>query len=226
MARRSALSGLGRGPGERSLHDFGDLVLLPGLVDSHVHINDPGRDWEGFDTATRAAASGGVTTLVDMPLNCVPETVTVEALEAKRRRQAASVGRLGCMGRVVRGNAESITALGEAGVAGIQMLHDRLRESTGFAWVDENDMRGLSQKLRGTGLPLLAHAEVAGPIEEATESARSNGADWQKYSTYLASRPDAAEVDAIGLLIRLAEEYQTPIHVVHLSSAKALPISG
>ncbi len=87
-------------------HDFGDLLLLPGLVDSHVHINDPGRDWEGFDTATRAAAAGGVTTLVDMPLNCVPETVSVEALEAKR---AAARGNAwvdwAAWGGVVRGNA-------------------------------------------------------------------------------------------------------------------------
>ena len=206
------------------LHDFGDLLLLPGLVDSHVHINDPGRDWEGFDTATRAAASGGVTTLVDMPLNCVPETVTVDALEAKRR---AASGRTwvdwAAWGGVVKGNADAVPALAKAGVAGFKcfMIHSGI---DGFAWVNESDLRTALAKLRGTKLPLLVHAEVAGPVEAATAAVNRDGANWQRYATYLASRPDAAEIDAIKLLIRLAQEYQTAIHIVHLSSAKALPI--
>src|SRR5580692_5332404 len=104
-------------PTAAALHDFGDLVLLPGLVDSHVHINEPGRtEWEGFATATRAAAAGGVTTLVDMPLNCIPETVSVRALEAKRE---AARGRAfvdwAAWGGVVRGNAEDLTPMVEAG---------------------------------------------------------------------------------------------------------------
>src|SRR5579862_2685800 len=98
--------------GVEKLHDVGDLIVLPGLVDSHVHINDPGRDWEGFDTATRAAAAGGVTTLVDMPLNCLPETVNVEALESKR---TAAKGKAWvdwfAWGGVVRGNAEQLPGL-------------------------------------------------------------------------------------------------------------------
>jgi allantoinase len=207
------------------LHDFGDAVLLPGLVDSHVHINDPGRtEWEGFWTATRAACSGGVTTLVDMPLNCVPETTDTEALEGKR---AAARGQArvdwAAWGGVVRGNSESLSALAAAGIPGFKcfLIHSGI---DGFAWVDEAELRLALARLRGTGLPLLAHAEVAGPVSAASEALNAAGADWRRYSTYLASRPDAAEVEAIGLLIRLAKEFQTPIHIVHLSSAHVLPL--
>jgi len=210
-------------PHAAKLNDFGDLLLLPGLVDSHVHINDPGRDWEGFSTATRAAAAGGFTTLVDMPLNCVPETITVEALEAKRR---AACGMTwvdwAAWGGVVHGNTDALPVLARAGVPGFKcfMIHSGI---DGFAWVDESDLRLTLDKLRGTRLPLLVHAEVAGPIEAATAALNKAGANWRKYSTHLASRPDDAEIDAIKLLIRLAREYRTPIHVVHLSSARALP---
>ncbi|MGD0734602.1 MAG: allantoinase AllB [Terracidiphilus sp.] len=207
------------------LQDFGDHVLLPGLVDSHVHINEPGRtEWEGFWTATRAAASGGVTTLVDMPLNCIPETVNVDSLEAKR---AAALGKTwvdwAAWGGVVPGNSEAIHSLVDAGVPGFKcfLIHSGI---DGFACVNEDDLRLALRKLRGTGLPLLAHAEIAGPVEAATAALNANGADWRKYSTYLASRPDAAEVEAIALLIRLAEEFQTHIHIVHLASAQALPL--
>ena len=211
-------------PAAEELHDFCDSVLLPGLVDTHVHINDPGRDWEGFATATRAAAAGGVTTLVDMPLNCMPETISVEALEAKR---AAAQGNTwvdwAAWGGVVRGNAEALKPLAAAGVPGFKcfLVHSGI---DGFAWVDEADLRHALDQLRGTGLPLLAHAEVTGPVNTATEALNASQADWRKYATYLASRPDAAEVEAIALLIRLADEFQTPIHIVHLSSAKALPL--
>jgi allantoinase len=207
------------------LFDFGDSVMLPGLVDSHVHINEPGRtEWEGFETATQAAAAGGVTTLVDMPLNCVPETIDVEALEAKR---TAAHGKAwvdwAAWGGVVRGNAESLPPLALAGVPGFKcfLIHSGI---DGFAWVDETDLRAALKKLRGTGLPLLAHAEVAAPVDAATLALNVNGANWHEYSTFLASRPDAAEIDAIALLIRLAEEFQTPVHIVHLSSARALPL--
>src|SRR5579863_6482143 len=127
--------------GAGQCHDFEDLVLLPGLVDSHVHINDPGRDWEGFNTATRAAAAGGVTTLVDMPLNCVPETSNVAALEAKR---TAARGKAwvdwAAWGGVVRWNAAELPALVESGVRGFKcfMIHSGI---DGFAWVDESDLR-------------------------------------------------------------------------------------
>ncbi len=213
------------GAGPIDLIDFGDRVLLPGLVDTHVHINDPGRsEWEGFETATKAAAAGGVTTLVDMPLNCVPETTDVQALEAKR---TAAKGRAwvdwAAWGGVVPGNADSIEPLARAGVPGFKcfLIHSGI---DGFAWVDEAGLRLALARLRGTGLPLLAHAEIGGPIDTAIQKLNEAGADWRKYSTFLASRPDSAEVDAIALLIRLAEEFQTPVHIVHLSSAQALPL--
>lgn len=215
----------GEVPAGSELHDFGDLVLLPGLVDTHVHTNEPGRtEWEGFETATQAAAAGGVTTLVDMPLNCVPETIDSEALEAKRRAAKDKTWvDWAAWGGVVRGNADSLAGLIRAGVPGFKcfLIHSGI---DGFAWVDEADLRlGLAQ-LRGTGLPLLAHAEVAGPVTVATDTLTAGGADWERYCTYLASRPDAAEVEAIALLIRLAEEFATPIHIVHLASAAALPL--
>jgi len=227
--RISALRAWDDPPSVPDLIDFGDKVLLPGLVDTHVHINEPGRtEWEGFQTATQAAAAGGVTTLVDMPLNCVPETIDVPALEAKRN---AAKGKTwadwaawgGVVRDRVRGNADAIEPLARAGVAGFKcfLIHSGI---DGFAWVDEADLRLALAKLRGTGLPLLAHAELSGPVDAATKSLNEAGADWRKYSTFLASRPDAAEVDAIELLIRLAEEFRTPIHIVHLSSARALPL--
>jgi allantoinase len=205
------------------MHDFGDAVLLPGLIDSHVHINEPGRtEWEGFWTATRAAAAGGVTTLVDMPLNCIPETTNVEALEAKR---AAAHGKTwvdwAAWGGVVKGNADCVRPLAAAGLPGFKcfLIHSGI---DGFAWVDEPELRAALEQLKGTGLPLLAHAELAGPVDAAT--AGLNQADWRKYATYLASRPDEAETEAIALLIRLAEEFEMPIHVVHLASARGLPL--
>lgn len=211
-------------PAGVGLRDYGDFVLLPGLVDSHVHINDPGREWEGFETATQAAASGGVTTLVDMPLNCIPEITDVAALEAKR---AAAEGKSwvdwAAWGGVVRGNADSLPPLAASGIPGFKcfLIHSGI---DGFAWVDEGDLRLALAKLRGTGLPLLAHAEVTGPVNAATDALNAGGDDWRKYSTYLSSRPDAAEVEAIALLIRLADEFKTPIHIVHLASAEALPL--
>ena len=196
-------------------------MLLPGLVDTHVHINEPGRtEWEGFSTATRAAAAGGVTTLVDMPLNCVPETTNVTALEAKR---TAAKGNAwvdwAAWGGVVRGNAGEVKPMIDAGVPGFKCF---LIDSgvAGFSWVDEADLRLALEQLRGTELPLLVHAEVAGPIDDrALELKTMTAAEWRRYPTYLVSRPELAESDAIAMLFRMAEEYRTPIHVVHLSSA-------
>jgi allantoinase len=222
--RIAALRSWDDAPAGAAMRDFGDAVLLPGLVDSHVHIDEPGRtEWEGFSTATEAAASGGVTSLVDMPLNCVPETTSVESLQAKRD---AAKGKTwvdwAAWGGVVRGNSESLPALAGAGVPGFKcfLIHSGIE---GFAWVDEPELRLALARLKGTGLPLLAHAEVAGPVDAATDALNAVGADWRKYSNYLVSRPDAAEVEAIALLVRLAAEFNTPIHIVHLASAKALP---
>jgi len=223
--RIRAISGWNESPESATMHDFGDQLLLPGLIDPHVHINEPGRtEWEGFTTATQAAAAGGVTTLIDMPLNCAPETINEDALAAKR---SAAQGKAwvdwASWGGVVRGNADELLPLMRAGVPGFKcfMIHSGI---DGFAWVDEADLRLALERLRGTRLPLLVHAEIAGPVDAATRALNANGADWHKYSTFLASRPDAAEVEAIALLIRLAEEFDTPIHVVHLASSAALPL--
>ena len=225
QGRITAVAGWGEVPPASKLRDFGDSVILPGLVDSHVHINEPGRtEWEGFHTATQAAAAGGVTTLVDMPLNCAPETIDLHALKAKRNaaRGQAWVD-WATWGGVVRGNTDALLSLVDAGVPGFKCF---LIDSgiDGFAWVDEADLRLALDRLRGSGLPLLVHAELAGPVNAATQELYATNADWRKYSTYLPSRPDAAEMDAIAMLIRLAEEFDTPIHIVHLASAQALPL--
>ena len=220
-----AIAGWGEPLGSVDVLDLGSDMLLPGLVDPHVHINDPGRaEWEGFETATKAAAAGGVTTLIDMPLNCSPETTNVAALDAKRTAaQSRTWVDWASWGGVVRGNTDDLLPLVRAGVPGFKcfMIHSGI---DGFAWVDEADLRLALDRLRGTEVPLLVHAELVGPVDAATRDLNAASADWRKYATYLASRPDAAEVEAIALTIRLAEEFETPIHVVHLASSAALPI--
>jgi len=203
-------------------HDFGDAVVMPGLVDTHVHINEPGRaEWEGFATATRAAAAGGVTTLIEMPLNSIPATTTVEAFLAK---VAAAEGRLavdvGFWGGVVPGNTAELRALYEAGVFGFKcfLAPSGVPE---FAAVGEPELREALPVLSSLGAVLLVHSELPGPIEEASSEVR--GDDPRRYSTWLKSRPRAAENQAIALLIRLSWEFDARVHVVHLSSSDALP---
>ncbi len=201
--------------------DFGEAAVLPGLVDSHVHINDPGRaEWEGFETATRAAAAGGYTLLVDMPLNCLPATTTVASLEAKR---AAAEGRCrvdwAAWGGVVEDNQAEIEALAAAGVPGFKcfLIHPGI---DGFTMVKEQQLRVALPAVARTGLPLLVHAELPGPIDTATATLGST--DWRSYSTYLQSRPQEAELAAIRLLLSLCREYRFRLHIVHLSASEAL----
>jgi len=208
-------------PDSIQVTDFGDSAILPGLVDSHIHINEPGRtEWEGFRTATRAAAAGGYTMLVDMPLNCVPATTSPEALEAKRN---AAQGQCrvdwAAWAGLVPENLEHIAALASAGVCGFKcfLVHPGIDE---FTMVNEEHLRAALPNLKKTGLPLLIHAELPGPINLATEQLMQ--ADWRMYATYLKSRPDEAELRAIDLLIRLCEESGCRIHIVHLSTSKAL----
>jgi allantoinase len=209
-------------PSGTEVYDFGDAAILPGLVDSHLHINDPGRtEWEGFESATRAAAAGGYTLLVDMPLNCLPATTTVAALEAKR---AAARGKCwvdwAAWGGVVKGNREDIEPLAGAGVLGFKcfLIHPGI---DGFTVVNEGDLHTALPHLARTGLPLLVHAELAGPIDAAT--ARLINADWTSYATYLQSRPDEAELSAIRMMLSLCRQYGFRLHIVHLSTSRALP---
>jgi allantoinase len=205
-------------PSGTNLHDFGEAVVMPGLVDSHVHINEPGRtEWEGFETATSAAAAGGVTTLLDMPLNSVPATTSVRALEVKHH---AAIGRcavnVGFLGGVVPGNSAELAPLWRAGVFAFKcfLVPSGVDE---FGGVGENDLRTALPVLAALGAPLMVHAELSQYLAEPS-------GDPRHYQTYLASRPDRAETEAIALVVRLAREYHARVHVVHVSSADSIAL--
>lgn len=197
--------------------DLGDRVLMPGVVDSHVHVNEPGRtDWEGFWTATRAAAAGGVTTVVDMPLNCIPVTTSAEALAVKLEACTPQLWcDVGFWGGVIPGNADALGPLIAAGALGCKAF---LCESgiPEFPASDRTVLRAAMQRLREAGAPLLAHAELE-------LGAHVHETDPRRYAAYLQSRPPAWEDAAIALLIELARETGCAVHIVHLSSADSLP---
>jgi allantoinase len=216
----TAVAGPNELPEGCAIFEAGDSVVMPGLVDTHVHVNEPGRtDWEGFHSATRAAAAGGVTTLVDLPLNTIPATTTIEAFQAKL---AAAQGQcwvdVGFWGGVVPGNASQLGRLFDAGVLGFKcfLIHSGVEE---FRHVAEADLRIALAELAALGAVLIVHAELPGPVEEAL--ARSNG-DPRRYGTFLAARPREAENEAVALIIRLSRELRARMHVVHHSSADAV----
>ncbi len=196
-----------------------DEVLLPGLVDTHVHVNDPGRaEWEGVATATRAAAAGGVTTLIDMPLNSVPPTTDLAALARKR---AAARGRVhvdvGFWGGAVPGNLGELVSLHEAGVFGFKcfLLHSGVDE---FGHLSPGELADALHQLHGVGGLMVVHAEDPAVIERAPAAAG------RRYADFLASRPREAENAAIATVIDLAREADARVHVLHLSSSDALPL--
>ncbi|GGF08925.1 allantoinase [Hymenobacter cavernae] len=202
--------------------DVQDRALLPGLIDPHVHINEPGRtEWEGFNTATRAALAGGVTTLVDMPLNSAPVTTSVANLEQKL---AATKGQLhtdcGFWGGIVPGNAGAVEGLIARGVLGFKafLTHSGIDD---FPNATEQDLRQVMPILARHGLPLLVHCELT------TDDNTWKLGNKRSYQNYLASRPKAWEDEAVALMIQLCEEYNCPTHIVHLSSANSIaPIAA
>jgi allantoinase len=202
-----------------SVYEVGEHVVMAGLVDTHVHINEPGRtDWEGFSSATRAAAAGGVTTMIEMPLNSIPATTSGAGY---REKLAAAAGKLwvdvGFWGGVVPGNRGEIRPLWDAGVFGFKcfLVPSGVEE---FANVTESDLRAALPELVACDAPLLVHAEMPGPIEDAC-ARLPKGSSARRYETWLASRPRAAENEAVALMLRLSREFKARVHIVHLSSS-------
>lgn len=196
--------------------ELGDTALLPGAVDTHVHVNEPGRtEWEGFATATAAAAAGGVTTIVDMPLNSIPATNDAEALRAKVRAMAGQLTvDVGLWGGAVPGNAGALDALAGAGALGFKCFLSPSGVDE-FGNVGEHDLAEAMPAIARLGLPLLAHAEDPAALLPMPASTRRH-ADW------LASRPAVAEARAIALLARLSAATGAHVHVVHVASRAAL----
>jgi allantoinase len=203
------------------VYDAAELAVMPGIVDTHVHVNEPGRtDWEGYETATRAAAAGGITTMVDMPLNCIPVTTSVAALDTKL---AALRGKLtvdcGFYGGFVPGNEGELEPLARRGVLGFKafMVHSGIDDFPNVTAADLD--RGLPV-IAKTGVPLLAHAELELP---GAPSAAPDALP-EPYARYLESRPKEWENAAIRMLVDKSRTCDCRVHVVHLSSAEALPI--
>ena len=195
-----------------------DSVIMPGLVDTHVHVNSPGRtEWEGFQTATSAAAAGGVTTLIDMPLNSIPPTTTLAGFNTKLETATNNCFiDVGFWGGVVPGNTGELARMFAAGVVGFKcfLVPSGVDE---FPHVTEEHLREAMPELAKLGALLIVHAEVPGPIKSVDVAA-------DNYQTFLDSRPRAAENEAIELMIRLSREFDTRVHIVHLSSADALAV--
>ena len=198
--------------------DLGNAVLMPGVIDVHVHINEPGRtEWEGFETGTQAAAAGGTTTLIDMPLNASPVTTTLKALQEKLE---ASKGQLntnvGFYAGLIPRNAPHLEALMQAGVVGVKcfLTHSGIDE---FPNVTEKDLDEAMPIIARYNIPLLAHCEL---YDTETDCDFENNPT--SYQHYLASRPKKWENDAIDLMIRMCRKHQCPVHIVHVASAEAL----
>jgi len=204
---------------ERAVEDFGEMVISPGLVDTHVHINEPGRaGWEGFEHATRAAAAGGVTTLIEMPLNSSPVTTSVSSFHQKCN---SAEGKLyvdsGFYGGLVPGNIGDLNALMKSGVFGVKafLIDSGIPD---FPPVSEAHLREAMPLIAKYQLPLLVHCELA---ENEHSSQLAPG---KSYGKYLASRPGSWECRAVELVTRLSAEYSCKVHIVHVSSSDVIPL--
>ncbi len=199
---------------ENGISDFENDVIIPGLIDPHIHINEPGRaDWEGFESATKAAAAGGITLLADMPLNSSPVTTSAEALQLKTESSANKLN-VDCTfyGGAIPGNEAEIAKLAEAGVPGIKVfLCDSGLDE--FPAVGEMELQTIMPVLAGFGLPLLVHAEL-------TDDTISPNSDFTLYQNYADTRPDHFEINAIEMMIRLCRETGCRVHIVHVATAK------
>jgi allantoinase len=203
------------------LIDVGNDIIMAGIIDPHVHINEPGRtEWEGFETATKAAIAGGITALIEMPLNASPVTTTAKAFDAKvGATQNKLYTNCGFWGGIVPGNENEIEKLVDKGVFGFKafLIHSGIDE---FPNVDEQDLRKVMPVISKHQLPLLVHCELESDTRETSfDELRT---DNRSYKNYLASRPKKWEDDAIELMIKLCEEYNCPVHIVHLSSANSI----
>jgi allantoinase len=198
------------------LIDVGDKIVMPGVIDPHVHINEPGRShWEGFDTATKAALAGGITTLVDMPLNSSPVTTTIKAFEEKIATTDNKLhANCGFWGGVVPGNEHEIEGLAKKGVLGFKafLTHSGIDD---FPNVSESDLVKAMPLIAKYNLPLLVHCELS-------DNEQNLSADPCCYQNYLSSRPKKWEDDAIALMIRLCEKFNCKVHIVHLSSSGSI----
>ena len=199
--------------------DAGESLVMPGIVDTHVHVNEPGRsEWEGFETATSAAAAGGVTQILDMPLNSIPATTSRWALEEKRRATDGKCHvQVGFIGGVVPGNVDELARLADGGVRAFKcfLVPSGVNE---FPAMTEGDLRKAFPVLADLGLPLMVHAEDPGLIRPGPQGGSAT------YIDYLASRPPEAEASAIAWVTKLMADFPVPVHIVHLSSAKSLKV--
>ncbi len=200
------------------LLDVGEQVVMPGIIDVHVHINEPGRtDWEGFATATRAAAMGGATTLVDMPLNSTPVTTTVENFQAKLDAAEGQLAtNVAYHAGVIPNHVKELDQLLSMGaIAGKAFMIDSGMED--FPFSDQATLRDAMRVLKKHGKPLLAHGELDLQLPMPATP-------WVKYEDYLASRPPSMEIEAVKMLIELCAETDCAVHLVHLSAAEPLAI--
>ncbi|HMC02229.1 MAG TPA: allantoinase AllB [Flavobacteriaceae bacterium] len=198
------------------LLDYDNLIVMPGIIDAHVHINEPGRtEWEGFDTATKAAAIGGVTTLIEMPLNASPVTTTVDAFNLK---QEAAKNKLhvncGFYGGIIPNNTNDIEALVETGVFGIKgfLTHSGIDE---FPNVNKSHLENISPVLKKYDIPLLLHCELTDANVPKVKNPKS-------YQEYLKSRPQHWETNAIDLALDIQERFDIKVHIVHLSASEGI----